>query len=97
MNVMATNVLPSSLPPRFLPLNQAAAFSGLTVRQFNKALTARDDLGEPILPDPVSLGGQDLWHVELLRQCLDALAGLSAKFDGEDEAEKRVRKWRQSR
>ena len=97
MNVMATNVLPSSLPPMYLPRDQAAAFCGLTVRQFNKALTARDDLGDPILPAPISLGGQDLWHVEMLRQRLDALAGLSAKFDGEDEAERRVRKWLQSK
>ncbi len=97
MNVLATNVLPSSLPPRFLPRDQAAAFCGLNVRQFNKALTATDDLGDPILPDPISLGGQDLWHVEMLRQRLDALAGLSAKFDDDDEAERRVKKWRQSR
>ncbi len=80
-----------------MPLDQAAAFSGLSVRQFNKALKASDDLGNPILPDPISLGGQDLWHVEMLRQRLDALAGLSAKFDDEDEAERRVKKWRQSR
>ncbi len=97
MNVMATNALPISLPPRFLARDLAAAFCGLNVRQFNKALRARDDLGDPILPDPISLGGQDLWHVEMLRQRLDALAGLSAKFDDEDEAERRVRKWRQSR
>ena len=97
MNVMTTNVLPISLPPRWLTRDQAAAFCGLTVRQFNKALRARDDLGDTILPGPISLGGQDLWHVEMLRQRLDALAGLSAKFDDEDESERRVRKWRQSR
>ncbi len=94
---MAANVLPMSLPPRFLTRDQAAAFCGLSVRQFTKALKASDDLGDAILPDPISLGGQDLWHVEILRQRLDALAGLSAKFDGEDEAERRVRGWRQSR
>ncbi len=95
--MMATNALPISLPPRLLTRDQAAAFCGLTVRQFSKALRASDDLGDAILPDPISLGGQDLWHVEMLRQRLDALAGLSAKFDGEDEAERRVRKWRNSK
>ncbi len=97
MNVMTTNVLPISLPPRLLTRDQAAAFCGLSVRQFSKALRTSDDLGDGILPDPISLGGQDLWHVEMLRQRLDALAGLSAKLDDEDEAERRVKKWRQSR
>ena len=97
MTATAANILPLSLPPRLLTRDQAAAFCGLTVRQFSKALRTSDDLGEPILPDPISLGGQDLWHVEMLRQRLDALAGLSAKFDDEDEAERRVKKWRQSR
>ncbi len=97
MTAMAANILPLSLPPRLLTRDQAAAFCGLTIRQFNKALKTSDDLGEPILPDPISLGGQDLWHVEMLRQRVDALAGLSAKFDDEDEAERRVRKWRQSK
>lgn len=94
---MTANVLPISLPPTFLTRDQAAAFSGLSVRQFNKALRASDDLGESILPDPISLGGQELWHVEILRHRLDALAGLSAKSDDADEAERRVKKWRQSR
>jgi len=97
MTAAAANILPLSLPPRLLTRDQAAAFCGLTNRQFNKVLKASDDLGDPILPGPISLGGQDLWHVEMLRQRLDALAGLSAKFDDEDEAERRVRKWRQSR
>ena len=90
-------ILPLSLPPRLITRDQAAAFCGLTVRQFSKALRASDDLGDTILPGPISLGGQDLWHVEMLRQRVDALAGLSAKFDDEDEAERRVRKWRQSK
>ena len=97
MTATAANILPLSLSPRLLTRDQAAAFCGLTIRQFNKAFKASDDLGESILPDSISLGGQDLWHVEMLRQRLDALAGLSAKFDGEDEAERRVRGWRQSR
>ena len=93
----AANILPLSLPPRLLTRDQAAAFCGLTNRQFSKALRACGDLGDPILPGPISLGGQDLWHVEMLRQRLDVLAGLSAKFDGEDEAERRVQKWRRSK
>ena len=97
MTATAANILPLSLPPRLLPLGQAAAFCGLNVRQFNKARKASDDLGEPILPDPISLGGQELWHVEALRQRLDALAGMSMEISREDEAERRVRKWRQSR
>ncbi len=97
MNMPTTNVLPLSLPPRLLTRDQAAAFCGLNIRQFSKARRTSDDLGDPILPDPISLGGQDLWHVEMLRQRLDALAGLSAKFDDDDEAERRVKKWRQSR
>lgn len=95
--MMTTNVLPLSLPPMLLTRDQAAAFCGLSVRQFSKALRTSDDLGDPLLPDPILLGGQDLWHVEILRQRLDALAGLGAKLDNEDEAERRVKKWRQSR
>ncbi len=97
MTVMGANILPLSLSPRLLTRDQAAAFCGLTNRQFNKAFKASDDLGEPVLPRPILLGGQALWHVEMLQQRLDALAGLSAKFDGEDEAERRVRKWRHSK
>ena len=97
MTTKVAKILPLSLPPKLLILDQAAEFCGLTNRQFNKALKASDDLGEPILPRPIFLGGQDLWHVELLGQRLDALAGLSVESPGKDEAEKRVQKWLHSK
>ena len=97
MTATSAKILPLSLPPRLLTRDQAAAFCGLTNRQFNKALKASDDLGEPVLSRPVNIAGQDLWHVEQLGQRLDALAGLSIESLGSDEAEKRVRKWRHSK
>ena len=94
MTATAAKILPLSLPPKLLTLDQAAEFCGLKRCQFNKALKASDNLGEPVLPRPIFLGGQDLWHVEQLGQRLDALAGLSVESLGKDEAEKRVQKWR---
>lgn len=94
MQTISGHSLPLSVPPRLLTRDQAAAFCGLTVRQFAKALRDRDELGDPILPAPLRIAGRDLWHLERLRQRLDALAGWSETAVEANEAERRVRAWR---
>ena len=90
----AASTLPHSVPPRLLRRDQAAAFCGLTNRLFAKALREIDETGEPILPPPLRIAGQELWHVEQLRQRLDVLAGWSVAAIDENEAERRVQAWR---
>lgn len=94
MTTAVAHALPASVAPRLLTRDQAAAFCGLTTRQFAKALRDRDDFGEPILPAPLRIAGRDLWHLEQLRQRLDALAGWSETAVAANEAERRVRAWR---
>ena len=89
-----TDVLPASLPPRLLSREQAAAFYSLTPRLFARALREHDESGDPIVPAPLRIAGQELWHVEQLRQRIDALAGWSATAIEHNEAERRVRQWR---
>ena len=86
--------LPSSLPPRLLTRPQAAAYCGLTARLFARALRENDEFGGPILPAPLRIAGQELWHVEQLKQRLDVLAGWSATAIEDNEAERRVKQWR---
>ena len=86
--------LPPSLAPRLLTREQAAEFCALTTRQFTRARREHDEFGEPIVPDPILIAGQELWHVEHLRQRLDVLAGWSETAINDNEAERRVRQWR---
>jgi hypothetical protein len=97
MTEAAATTLPPSIPPRLLRRDQAATFCGLNNRQFAKALRDLDEAGEPILPCPVLIAGQELWHVEQLKQRLDIMAGWSVTAIEDNEAERRVRKWQQSR
>ena len=94
MTDAAASSLPLSLPPRLLRGHQAAAFCGLTPRQFARAQRDVDEIGDPILPPPLRIAGQELWHVEQLRQRLDVLAGWSLAAIDDNEAERRVRQWR---
>jgi hypothetical protein len=66
---------------------QAAAFCGLTVRRFNAAVK------DGALPAPVCIAGEDLWHVERLRQSLDALAGWAPDAPRGNRAAERVKGW----
>lgn len=89
-----TDTLPRSLAPRLLRNVPAAAFCGLTPRLFARALREHDQYGDPILPAPILIAGQELWHVEQLRERLDALAGWRVTAIDGNEAERRVRAWR---
>ena len=88
------DILPLSLAPCLLRNVQAAAFCGLTPRLFARARREVDERGDPILPDPIRIAGQELWHVEQLRDRADVLAGWAAAAIDGNEAERRVRAWR---
>lgn len=74
-----------------LKRDRAAAFCGLTIRKFNRAIS------ESILPKPVCIAGENLWHVEQLRDSLDRLAGWQAQSPSGDIASQRVQQWRRSK
>lgn len=83
--------LPENLPPIGLTRHQAAAFCGLTVRRFDRAVRRGQ------LPDGEWFGTQKLWHVELLKRRFDELFNFPSEAARDNEALRRVRDWRAKR
>lgn len=74
--------------PRMLGRDAAMAFCGFdSVRRFNRAMA------DGVIPKPVNVAGQDLWHVERLRASLDLLAGWAPDRPHGNRAAERVRGW----
>lgn len=81
MNVMATNVLPNSLPPYGLNRSQAAEFVGLKLGKFDHEVKAGN------LPPPLRFGRSIVWTTRTLQEALDEMNGSAAE-------EHREAKWK---